>query len=95
MAYRNSSLWNERNEIRSLIIMKRLQDEGFPRGRQMELCREMSRITGLDPASISAKVGNYKSLAGINKSSNASVNSRDVYERYGRTAIDALEAMVR
>jgi len=95
VTYNDSSLWNEENEIRSLIIMKRLQDEGFPRGRQMELCREMSRITGLDPANISAKVGNYKSLAGINKSSHASVNSKNVYERYGRLTIDALEAMVR
>ena len=68
MAYKESSLWNEKNEIRCLIIMKQLQAEGFPRGRQMELCREMSKITGLDAANISAKVGNYKSVAGINRS---------------------------
>lgn len=95
MAYLTSSLWNEENEIRSLIIMKRLQDDGFPRGRQMELCREMSKDTGLDPANISAKVGNFKSLAGINRPSNASVNTIEIYKRYGDLNVEELETLLK
>lgn len=95
MAYKDSSLWDERNEIRCLIILKRLLAEGFPRGRQMELCREMSSLTGLEPGNISAKVGNYKSVAGINKASNASVNTKLVFERYGNFSVEELEALLR
>lgn len=95
MSYKAGSLWNEKNEIRSLIIFKRLQAEGFPRGRQMELCREMSRITGLDPSNISAKVGNFKSVAGVNARSNASKNTVDLYARFGDKSVAELEALVR
>jgi hypothetical protein len=62
MSYRKTSHWNETNEIRCLIIFKKLQADSFPRGKQMEYCREMSIVTKLDTANISAKVCNYKSL---------------------------------
>lgn len=91
MSYRTASNWNEQNEIRCLIIFKRLQEEGFPRGRQAEYCRELSRITGIPTGSISAKVCNYKSLAGVNADSNASVNTVRIYKDYGQRSVRELE----
>jgi len=82
MSYKENSLWNDENEIRCLIIFKKLQAENFPRGKQMEYCREMSKITNLDPGNISAKVSNYKSVAGVNNHSNASVNTIKFYKEY-------------
>jgi hypothetical protein len=94
MSYISGSLWNEKNEIRCLLIFKRLQEEGFPRGRQMEFCRQMSRLTGLDPTNISAKVGNFKSVAGVNRPSNASTNTVELYAKFGGRSIPELEALV-
>ena len=93
MSYRAGSNWSEQNEIRCLIIFRRLQDEGFPRGRLAEYCREMSRSTKIPTGSISAKVCNYKSLAGVNADSNASRNSRKVFEKYGQLSIQELEGL--
>lgn len=94
MGYRKTSHWNETNEIRCLIILKKLQADNFPRGKQMEYCRAMSMVTKLDPANISAKVGNYKSVAGVNKPSNASTNTIGLYQKYEHLSIDELEKRV-
>ena len=94
MSYRKTSHWNETNEIRCLIIFKKLQADNFPRGKQMEYCREMSIVTKLDPANISAKVGNYKSVAGVNNASNASTNTIGLYKQYGHLSIEELDKMV-
>jgi len=94
MSYRATSHWNENNEIKCLIIFKKLQASNFPRGKQMEYCREMSRSTNLDPGNISAKVCNYKSVAGVNYASNASVNTVELYKRYGHLSIKELENLV-
>ena len=95
MGYKNNSLWNDENELRCLIIFKKLQAENFPRGKQMEYCREMSKITKLDPGNISAKVGNYKSVAGINNHSNASTNTIKFYKEYGRLSINEIESILK
>ena len=94
MAYNESSLWDETNEIRCLIIFKRLQAEGFPYGRQTGLCREMAAITHLDYTNISAKVTNFKSVAGVIGPSNASSNTREVYAKYGHLSAAELEALL-
>lgn len=94
MAYLADSEWNEANELRCLIIFKRLQAEGFPRGRQAELCREMASITRLEYTNISAKVTNYKSVAGIIGESNASINTREIYARYGQLSLPELKALL-
>ena len=94
MGYRASSNWNEKNEIRCLVIFKRLQEQNFPRGKQMDCCREMSRITNLDPGNISAKVCNYKSIAGVNGASNASVNTINIYRKYGHLSVEELEKII-
>jgi len=94
MGYRETSQWNEKNEIHCLIIFKKLQADNFPRGKQMEYCRAMSMEAKLDPSNISAKIGNYKSVAGVNNASNASINTIEIYQKYGHLSIEELEKMV-
>jgi hypothetical protein len=36
MTYKESSEWNEQNEMRCLAIFKKLASENFPHGQQME-----------------------------------------------------------
>jgi hypothetical protein len=81
--YRQGSEWNDEMELRCLLVFKRLEEEKFPRSRQLELCRELSRSSGLDVGNLSAKVSNYKSVAGVNMPSNASENTIAMYKRYG------------
>lgn len=95
MSYRENSEWNETNEIRCLIIFQRLKEENFPYGKQIQYCQDMSKSTNLDVGSISAKVSNYKSVAGINKPSNASQNTKEIYEKYKNFTIKQLEDLVK
>jgi hypothetical protein len=95
MSYKESSNWNEINEIRCLIIFKRLQNEKFPRNKQMSYCREIEKVSNLDASNLSAKVSNFKSVAGINKSSNASKNTIYVYNTYGHLSINELEKIIQ
>ena len=60
----------------------------------MELAREMAGYTDLDPTNISAKVTNYKSVAGVIRHSNASKNIVEIYEKYGHLSVGELEKMV-
>jgi hypothetical protein len=94
MSYRKESEWNEVNEIRCLIIFKKLEEQKFIRGRQMFYCQEMARNSNLSPGNISAKVCNYKSVAGVNKGSNASLNTKEIYRKYINTSISDLEKVV-
>ena len=94
MTYRAASSWNEENEIRCLIIFKKLQSVNFPRGKQMDYCREMARSANLDAGNISAKVCNYKSVAGVNNASNASVNTVCLYKKHGHLSVAELEALI-
>ncbi len=90
MSYRTNSKWNDSNEIKCLIIFKKLKLENFPRGKQAEFSRELSKTTGLKYVSISAKISNYKSVSGINKSSNASLNTISFYKKYHKLSIKEL-----
>ncbi|WP_375748398.1 hypothetical protein [Vibrio sp. HN007] len=94
MTYRETSLWNELNELRCLLAFKKLEKLGFPRGKQSEFAREISRKSGLEVGNISAKICNYKSVAGVNNTSNASVNTKQLYSRYGDRSIAELEGLI-
>jgi hypothetical protein len=89
--YRNNSPWNDANEIACLIIFKQLQEKGFPRGMQMALCRDLAQRTELKVGSISAKVCNYKSIAGINNSSHNSSQSEHFYTQFGHMNVAQLQ----
>ena len=94
MAYKNDSEWNDINELRCLLIFKKLEVDKFPRGKQIEYCREMASITNLSEGNISAKVSNYKSVAGINNHSNASQNTKKFYNDYGRLTVKEIESLI-
>ncbi len=94
MSYRANSNWNEKNEILCLIIFKKLEEAKFPPRKQIEYCRNMSIFANLSPENISAKVCNYKSVAGINKDSNASINTVNIFKKYGQKSIKELEKFV-
>ena len=67
---------------------------GFPRGLQAELCREIARLTGLETGNLSAKLCNYKSIAGDNNDSNASANSQFFYDEFADFSIAQLEKTI-
>ncbi len=94
MSFRNESNWNEKNELKAFLIFKRLQAVNFPRGKQMELCRQMEQETSLEAGNISAKVSNYKSVAGINNGSNASNDTKQSYLKYKDLSIKELEDII-
>ncbi|OEA94471.1 hypothetical protein BBN03_01275 [Vibrio parahaemolyticus] len=95
MSYRDTSLWNDLNELRCLEAFKKLESEGFPRGKQSEYAREISLKSGLEVGNISAKICNYKSVAGINNESHASVNTRDFYNKYKSYSISEIHDLVK
>ena len=94
MSYRHDSEWNELNELRSLLIFKKLEIENFPRNKQIQYCREMSQVSDLEVGNISAKVSNYKSVAGVNKPSNASTNTIEIFEKYKNLSVAELEKII-
>lgn len=94
MAYRENSKWNDLNELKCLLIYKILDSKDFPRNKQSELCKEMELISGLNYNSISAKISNYKSVAGINHESNASKNTKEIYKKYNKLSIQELELLI-
>jgi hypothetical protein len=94
MSYRDDSEWNEKNELKCLFIFKKLEAEKFPRGKQMEYCREMERSTNLDAGNISAKVSNYKSVANINNASNASENTKEIYKKYNHLSLREIQDLI-
>jgi len=94
MSFKASSNWNDKNELKSFLIFKRLQEIDFPRGKQMEFCRQMEQETNLDAGNISAKVSNYKSVAGINNASHASYDTKQTYLKYKELSIEELEELI-
>ena len=94
MSFKNDSNWNKKNELKAFLIFKKLEALNFPRSKQMELCRKMEKETNLDAGNISAKVSNYKSVAGINNNSNASSDTKENYSRYKDYSIAKLEELI-
>lgn len=94
MAYRNNSLWNDKNEIACLVIFKILKRDNFPRSKQKQYCDDLSKKTDLKASSINAKICNIKSLAGINEYSNFSKNTKRIYEMYKDKTVKELENIV-
>lgn len=94
MSYKGNSNWNDKNEIKCLIIFKQLEQAGFPRGMQAELSKKLAKSTGLKYGSISAKISNYKSVFGVNNHSNASSNTSYFVRKYGNLSIEELQKLI-
>jgi hypothetical protein len=94
MSFKDNSNWNQKNELKAFLIFKKLETLDFLRGKQIEFCREMEKETNLDAGNISAKVSNYKSVAGINNSSNASSDTKENYFKYKDYSIEKLEELI-
>ncbi|MDE0517933.1 MAG: hypothetical protein OXH36_00030 [Bdellovibrionales bacterium] len=95
MTYRKDSGWNDKTEMMCLLILKKLQAEGFPRGRQSELCTQMSRKRDvcLSYGTINMKVQNYMYLdtEGCQGLAGYSQNSERIYNKYHNFSIKQLE----
>ena len=94
MAFKEYSEWNEKTELQAYLIFRQLEEKNFPRGMQSLLCEQMAKNTKLDKGSISAKISNYKSEAGINNASNSSINTKENYKKYQKYDIYEIERMI-
>lgn len=92
--YRDGSGWSDLNELKCLLAYKQLEEENFPRGKLSALAEEISRESGLGVRSIKAKIGNYKSVAGITENSNASRSTISMYRNYGHLTSSVLKILV-
>jgi hypothetical protein len=92
-SYRRDSKWDDEMELRCLVIFKKLQTEGFPTGRQMKLCQALSSSSGLSARTLSAKVSNFKSVAGINNAAHVSSNTVSMYKLYGKRSVAEIEQL--
>ena len=45
--YKKGSNWNDCNEMRCFLVFRELEEKGFPRGMQSELCRKMADIPNI------------------------------------------------
>lgn len=97
MGYRAGSGWSDKNELRCLLILRKVQDERFPRGLRMHYCRRMAELPDviMPLGSISAKVGDFMSVAGIGGRSNYSENTRRIYEQYKNYSTQELEEVIK
>jgi hypothetical protein len=76
--------------------MKKVLAKPDIRGIQYQLSIKLSNEedTDLDPRSISAKVSNFKSLAGVNNSSNYSYATEMTYNKYNHMSIKELKSLL-
>ncbi len=82
--YRVGSKWNDLNEIRCLLAFKQLEERNYPRNMLTELAQEIAKVSGLSVGSVKAKIGNYKSAAGVTGHSNASLQTISIFNKYGQ-----------
>ena len=92
--YNSDSYWNDLSELRCYLAYRKLERDGFPRGLQAELCREIAVVTGLETGNLSAKICNYKSIGGDNNDSNASANSLFFWREFADFTITQLEKVI-
>jgi hypothetical protein len=82
--YRVGSKWNDLNEIRCLLAFKQLEERNYPRNMLTELAQEIAKVSGLSVGSVKAKIGNYKSVAGVMGHSNSSLQTISIFNKYGQ-----------
>jgi len=93
--YRASSKWSDLNELRCLLAYKKLEEARFPRNMQADLAKGIARQSGIPESSVKAKIGNYKSVAGVTGHSNASQGTISMYRHYGHLTSAQLEELIK
>lgn len=92
--YREGSIWNDDLELKCFFIYKQAEEQNFKRGLVTDLCRELAKSHDLDEGTLKAKVGNYKSLAGYTKPTNASTATKNFYERFKNFSFDEVFKLI-
>jgi len=92
--YRAGSKWNDLNEFKCLLAFKKLEEQNYPRNMLTELAQEIAQVSGLSVGSVKAKIGNYKSVAGVIGPSNASQQTKSIYKKYGHLSSQKLNEML-
>lgn len=93
MNYRSD--WNDKIEMCCLLVFKLLQSSNLASQSDMLKKLENNIKENISLRSLRAKVGNYKSVARVNKPSNASKNTKRIYQKYDTYAIEALKNEIR
>jgi len=93
--YRTGSKWNDSNELLCLQAYKKLEEDKFPRNMLTELAKKIAHQSGLSLGSVKAKIGNYKSVAGVTGHSNASQNTLSMYRNYGHLNSSKLQELIQ
>ena len=94
MGYRKDSHWNDKVELACLIIFKKAKSNEFLSCLISMFIDEFIANADYDlppKSSLKAKVGNIKSIAGINKPSRASSDTKKIYNKYHQYDIADLE----
>ena len=87
--------WTHKDELACLIIFKQAEEKDFSHGVVAKLVREFrdkEKKHRLPPEkSMNAKIGNFKSVAGINEDSNFSQPNKIMYDKHKDCSIAELE----
>jgi len=79
--FKQGADWSLEMELQCFLIYKKLELECFPHGLQRQLCRGLSLKSRLSIETLNAKVGNFKSEAGITNNSHSSKATKFIIER--------------
>jgi len=93
--FNSGSGWSLDMELECFLIYKKLENSEFLYGEQIKLCRELSSKSNLSFESINAKVGNFKSEAGITNESNSSKATKYLMENYGGMSLLEAESLLK
>lgn len=93
--YRAGSIWNDELELRCFLIYKKAEAQSFKRGLVAELCKKLAEEKNVDAGTLNARVGNYKSLAGYTKPTNASKATKKMFECYKHLTGDEIAELLK
>lgn len=92
--YRAGSVWDDELELRCFLVFKEAESQNFKRGLVTELCRKLAKARNIDEGTLKAKVGNYKSLAGYTRPTNASTSTIRIFEQYKNLSKQDIETLL-
>ncbi len=93
--FNSGSGWSLEMELECFLIFKKLEEASFLRGMQTELCNELASRSNLSLETVKAKVGNFKSEAGVTNESNSSKATIYIVENFGHFSAPEAEALLK